>query len=244
MNGLVDLSFNHLFVHNVKLKINRKEKGKRKEKEKTDFSPASLPGPARPAQPPPFSPLFPPPSAHRVQPNQQRAPAQLPRPTPAPAAAQRRAPSRARARLKPRGPPRPSPIPRPRAQGSPAATVAQAARPAAHSAPLRAIARPHGGRRRRLHARPRPHGRAGAVPSPQPPVQLGPHAREPSNYCMSSPNRLCELPVEQSRTPFPKPIDPAPSPSFFALTSPGLAPPCCARRGRLAVRATVLPSPR
>jgi hypothetical protein len=225
MNGLVDLSFNHLFVHNVKLKINRKEKGKRKEKEKTDFSPASLPGLARPAQPPPFSPLFPP-SAHRVQPNQQRAPAQLPRPTPAPAAAQRRAPSRARA------------------QGSPAATVAQAARPAAHRAPLRAIARRHEGRRRRLHARPRPHGRAGAVPSPQPPVQLGPHAREPSNYCMSSPNRLCELPVEQSRTPFPKPIDPAPSPSFFALTSPGLAPPCCTRRGRLAVRATVLPSPR
>jgi hypothetical protein len=68
MNGLVDLSFNHLFVHNVKLKINRKEKGKRKEKENR-IQPKLPPWPssAGPAVPP--FPLFPPPprSAHRTR---------------------------------------------------------------------------------------------------------------------------------------------------------------------------------
>jgi hypothetical protein len=109
MNGLLDLLINHWFVHNVKLKIKRKEKGKRKEKEnQISAQPPSLAQLGRPSRP--LSPLSFPPSAHRGQPNQQRAPAQLPRPTPAPAAAQRRAPSRARARLQPRGPVR---LPRP-----------------------------------------------------------------------------------------------------------------------------------
>jgi hypothetical protein len=67
MNGLVDLSFNHLFVHNVKLKINRKEKGKRKEKEKQNSAQLPpWPSSAGPAVPP-LPPLPPPRSAHRAR---------------------------------------------------------------------------------------------------------------------------------------------------------------------------------
>jgi hypothetical protein len=64
MNGLLDLPINHLFVHNVKLKINRKEKGKRKEKEKQNSaqtpSLAQLGRPRRPPLPPLPPPLSPP----------------------------------------------------------------------------------------------------------------------------------------------------------------------------------------
>lgn len=121
----------------------------------------------------------------------------------------------------------------------------------ARSASLRAAARPRGGRRRRLlrslgrlrvarvrlHARPRPHDRAGAVPRPWPPVQLGPHAREPSNYCMSSPTACANFPWSNRARRFQNQSIPHPSSSFFALTSLGIAPPCCARRSRLAVLA-------
>jgi hypothetical protein len=105
MNGLVDLSFNHLFVHNVKLKINRKEKGKEKEKEKQNL--AQLPpwpssaGPAAPS----LSPLPPPPSAHRGGPAPDFSPRQPTAPTPPPPA---------RARVQPnqlRGGPAPAPTP-------------------------------------------------------------------------------------------------------------------------------------
>jgi hypothetical protein len=68
MNGLVDLSFNHLVVHNVKLKINRKEKGKRKEKEKQN-SAQLPPWPSSAAQLLAFSPprqLLPPRACARL----------------------------------------------------------------------------------------------------------------------------------------------------------------------------------
>jgi hypothetical protein len=84
MNGLVDLSFNHLVVHNVKLKINRKEKGKRKEKEKQN-SAQLPPWPSSAAQLLAFSPprqLLPPRACARLGSPASAVP-------PSPAAAQR-----------------------------------------------------------------------------------------------------------------------------------------------------------
>jgi hypothetical protein len=154
MNGLVDLSFNHLFVHNVKLKINRKEKGKRKEKEKQNSAQTpSLAQLGRPSRSP-LPPLSPPPPARPTAPEFPRGPARCSAQLPASLAPRPTLAFPARAQ------PAPSPAPRRPSPSFPA----RARRPAQHA---RARAQPNSPGGRCSPARGAPAAAAPAGPARQ-----------------------------------------------------------------------------
>jgi hypothetical protein len=178
MNGLLNLSSNHLFAHNVKLK--KIEKRKKKEKES---GPAPLPGPTRQAQPPPsLSPPPPPPLGPPRRGPTRSTPRQPPFPLVGPrcaSLASLRAACSASAR------PRPSMPAAPRQPNQRRGPSRAPQLPPRSPAAARLVAQPW----RPARTRPAHTTARGAVPRLPPPLPLGAHAPGRKCRCSSSQNR-------------------------------------------------------